>query len=495
MKSHTEWIKKRFDKLGWNEESKRQIYLEFTEFIKATGSLMFEGSFKRRVREVLNGEGAHEADVNTSRFETQIFGNNLISTYTGPRIVDKDQLMKLCDIDEDEWNVDVIDVSKHEVPRKNREVHIERGGEGESQYSVHDHGNMVVVPLFRVKIHAVRRVLKPCVLPELKKIEIKNKFKIQKPKVVGGVNTAVVLADAQMGFYRDMKTGKLVPLHDRRVFSVALDVIKTEQPEVVVLNGDFFDFADLSDKFISSSGFYHSIQPAIIEFAWWMSEIRKASPDSRMVYLAGNHEERLQLHIHRHSAFAHELKSVDRLDAYDVLSIPNLASFDELGIEWIGNYKQRSNFWLTDNFKITHGTMSSGKAGLAVKNIIRDSVISQLVGHGHKFEHAMKVIENGDRRREIEVWMLGTMCRVDGIVPSHTGFVNWQQGFGVIDFVPGDDKINPSVTPVIVNDGACLYGKSVIYGEDNSKQLAEDTGWDTLDISENSEIIDNLYFK
>ena len=104
-------------------------------------------------------------------------------------------------------------------------------------------------------------------------------------------------------------------------------------------------------------------------------------------------------------------------------------------------------------------------------------------------------VDDEGKRKEIEVNAFGTMCRVDGKVPSTKGFVNWQQGFGKLEHVPGHPEIPVAVTPIKVRDGVCIYENEVIHGGEDSRILAQDTDWPTLDISDLEEDVGYLYFK
>jgi len=494
-----DWIEDVFNKIGWDFESKGELYSMYNTFLEDTESLMSLDSYKRLVRRVYSIEvGETDEQGNLSSFSKKESGNNTIWTYTGPRILTEDQLIDALGVDRDEWHVDQIEAGKWETVRKNKEVHIERENGEYTQFSVQDHGDMLVVPLFRVSVRLTRKVLQPCKLPTFSKIEIKpskKKLKVLKTtKDSSSIKTALILADAQMGFSHDFRTGKLIPLHDRRVMSIALHIAEDRQPEYIIFNGDFFDFTELTDKFLNSPDYYNSLQPALIEFAWFVRELKAVSPNSKLVYIAGNHEERLNRHILRYSAFAYGLKSADRIDGPDLLSVENLVGFNELGIKYQGNYKEGSRFWLTDQLEVTHGKTASGKSGLTVKNMIREATHSQIVGHVHKFESAERVIDDGGVRREVAIHAFGTMCRVDGKVPSIGGLMNWQQGVGIVDYDDLNSLISPAVTPIKVTDGACIYEKKLVYGVEYSKMLAEDTDWPTFDLTDHMEVFDNSYF-
>ena len=64
----------------------------------------------------------------------------------------------------------------------------------------------------------------------------------------------VVLADPQIGFRKNHNTNELVPFHDRGVLDVALQITWQINPDTVVINGDWLDMSEWSDKFTREPG-------------------------------------------------------------------------------------------------------------------------------------------------------------------------------------------------------------------------------------------------
>ena len=477
-----EWINKQFSILGYTEDSKRKLYTMYEQFQKEADSSISLATYKRTIRKIYNRYiGKVDSDGNLSDYVSEEFnGNNRILSYKGPRILTTDQIIDVCDIDLDEWNIDKTIINKWEQGRRNKKTSLSWNN-GVMDGSVEDKGNIFIEPMFQVKVWLSRKVLQKCSLPEFKPLVVSNSHSVNKKNTSTKNNSctnALVLGDAQMGFVRDFKSGKLFPLHDRRVLSLAGLIIRKLQPDYLLLNGDFFDFTELTDKFLNTPEYYYSLQPAFLEFAWWMNSYKQDCPSMKMIYIAGNHENRLYKHILKYTSFAYGLKSIDKMEGYDILSIPNLAGFDSLGIEWINEYKTGSSYWIGD-VEITHGIKASGKSGSTVTNIINSATHSQIVGHTHKFEHAEKTINDCGKRKEISIWSFGTMGRVDGMIPSTYGFMNWQQGFGVLSYNPMYSL--HSIVPIRVNNGLCVYDNEVYVGGNPCGDIARDLDWNSLD--------------
>ena len=79
------------------------------------------------------------------------------------------------------------------------------------------------------------------------------------------------------------------------------------------------------------------------------------------------------------------------------------------------------------------------------------------------------------------------------MVPAHSGFVNWQQGFGIVDYDPDNSEIGVAIYPVKVNNGVSIYSSEILYGEDLSKQIAADTAWRSLDIFNIKRFLNIIY--
>ena len=81
------------------------------------------------------------------------------------------------------------------------------------------------------------------------------------PRVSDGWLTAIVLPDIQAGFYQD-RSGVLHSTHDEAAVDVALQIVASEDPDLVIIIGDGADFPELG-KYRLSPAFQRTTQPTV----------------------------------------------------------------------------------------------------------------------------------------------------------------------------------------------------------------------------------------
>lgn len=259
-----------------------------------------------------------------------------------------------------------------------------------------------------------------------------------KARATKGWQSWASLPDMQIGYYSD-SDGQLVPIHDEDAIAIALAVIRDLQPSVVVLVGDNADFASMS-RFRTTPAFASTTQATIDRCALLAQELRDAAPAARIVWLAGNHEERLSNYILDNAKAAFGLKRAS--DRWPVLSMPHLCHFDAFDIEYLEGYPA-NRFVLNDGLQFIHGDRTGPPGTVAAKYLHRTHR-STVFGHIHTHDEAEVTNEDG-----WQVWAgsAGCLCRVDGVVPStHSGNTSsgqpvvvhesWQQGFFVGEWKP-----------------------------------------------------------
>lgn len=270
---------------------------------------------------------------------------------------------------------------------------------------------------------------------------IKVPDRASKPKQATGFKTCVVVPDIQIGYYR-AQHGSLEPTHDEDAISVALGVIKHLKPELIVCVGDNLDLPEMG-KYLTYPSYAQTTQAAIDRATTFCAEMRAASPDARIVWLAGNHEERMPKHIAMNAVAAYGLRKGNAPDSWPVLSVPYLCRMDDFGVEYMPGYPA-ADVWINKKLRIIHGDRvnSSGVTATKYLNAEKTSVI---YGHIHRIETAYKTREDYDGPRTIMAASPGCLCRIDGAIPSTKGGVdldgrpierheNWQQGLGIVTF-------------------------------------------------------------
>lgn len=244
---------------------------------------------------------------------------------------------------------------------------------------------------------------------------------------------------------------------DAFALSVFLDVAKRTQPEYVVLNGDVFDFPNVS-RWSSNPNKLLQLQD---EIDWTRNNIlepvRKAAPDADITLVIGNHEFRLCRFLADCAPALASLRS---------LSFNNLFGLDELEINLVHNESllapaskdQKRAFmqnWRVydDCFVVTHGTACGATAG--AKELSKWQM-SGTSGHVHRPSFTSQPTLNNPHA----CWMVtGMMAEA----PAHgkefvQGANSWTTGFGFVTIDSGIVLQNQ----VLIKNGIAEFG-GVIY--------------------------------
>jgi len=276
----------------------------------------------------------------------------------------------------------------------------------------------------------------------------------------------VIVPDAQIGYYRG-RDGRLEPTHDEKAIEIMLSMVRDLRPASIVCVGDNLDFPTLS-KYITTPAYQQTMQAAIDRATTFCAQLRDASPSAKIIWLAGNHEERMPKYLLLNAAAAYGIRKGNMPNTWPVLTVPYLVRMDEFGVEYRPGYPA-SDFWINERLRVIHGDRikSSGSTANVYLNSEKTSVI---YGHIHRIETAFKTREDFDGARTTMAASPGCLARIDGAVPSHKGGVdldgrplvryeNWQQGVGVVTYeTTGQHKFLYEVTP-IYNGWAIYHNK------------------------------------
>lgn len=244
-----------------------------------------------------------------------------------------------------------------------------------------------------------------------------------------------VISDLQIGFLRDVQTEEMVPIHDPKAIEVALRVIADVQPEQIVYVGDFLDLPEMS-RWLQLAEFSRTTQPALDEGYRILARFEAAAGknDRRLPtqFVAGNHDRRLREYAQINAKAAFGLRPADTTpESWPDLSLPHLLRFDELGIEYVGEYPG-GEFWVTPTLVVRHNPES--------KDAYAASVIA---GHTHRIARSTYTRRTQTGPETHTLYEIGCLCSLDNYpdkrslmatrVPSNRGFVkNWAQGFAIV---------------------------------------------------------------
>lgn len=278
-----------------------------------------------------------------------------------------------------------------------------------------------------------------------------------------GWRKAVILPDAQIGFYKDA-SGKLQPTHDPKAIAVAMAIIEDVKPDVIVCVGDNLDLPEMG-KYRLSPAYQQTTQASIDAATMFCASMRAASPNAKIVWLAGNHEERMPRYLLDNAAAAFGIRKGNTPESWPVMSIPYLCRMDEFFVEYRPGYPA-SDFWINEKIRVIHGDRVKSNGSTAHLYLSREKT-SVIYGHIHRIETAYKTREDYDGPRTILAASPGTLARIDGAVPSTKGGVDldgrplvrhedWQQGVGIVNFQTSEPH-RFSYETVHIYDGWAVY--------------------------------------
>lgn len=239
----------------------------------------------------------------------------------------------------------------------------------------------------------------------------------------------VAFGDMQAG-YREFNTQEgpeKVPMHDERAMAVARYIMRDLMPDTIVNLGDTVDLASLSRFKADSNHFQNELGPAFQRVHDYYAELRADNPDARIVEVSSNHNQRLVDYTLKNFPQAYSLHRPGE-DDYPVLSYPYLANFKHLDVEWYGGYPAGQYVHDEGGMPIVyrHGTETGTKSATAASKVRNNNYENHTVqGHAHESSEAWRTLRSG---RKMGSFVVGALCRVDGVVPSyHSGVDDFNQ--------------------------------------------------------------------
>jgi len=225
------------------------------------------------------------------------------------------------------------------------------------------------------------------------------------------LETAIVLADMQ------------IPFQATPAIEGVLHYIYDEQPDMVVLLGDILDFPQLTTKFLRTRTDPNLLLEDIDTARGYIKHIETLAPEARIIYVAGNHEERLRKYVLECAPAFEALIGTGK-----ALDLPTMLDCKKL--EYYGPYSEP---FIYNSFVFKHGDRTTTYAAAAE---LRAEGTSGMSGHTHRSQMA----SHTDRSGAHAWYSVGCLCNVSGsdMPPGYRGgehvLRDQQQGFAVIRF-------------------------------------------------------------
>lgn len=241
---------------------------------------------------------------------------------------------------------------------------------------------------------------------------------------------------------------------DDEAIACALHLSRRVKPEIVILLGDHVDFYALS-RFDKDPRRLLNLQEDLDAGHAFVKKVRRAHPNARIIYLEGNHENRLQRWLHgtapQATALKERLAKGRRGSRRQLLSLPYLLGLGELGVQYVdGGSKSLGGI----TFK--HGNLVRSEAGATAMAEMKKEGTSGCSGHTHRIGHASKT----NRAGVFGWWESGCLC---GLTPDYmAGQVpDWQHGMTYGAFASGRSGRFYMTTAHIIA-GKTMHGDKVV---------------------------------
>ncbi len=235
------------------------------------------------------------------------------------------------------------------------------------------------------------------------------------------------------------------PFQDQRALREVELFLGEFQPDILIYNGDIGDFYQIS-TFDKNPGRADGLQTDLNSVAGMFTRHGILLPNTRKIFVPGNHEFRLQRFL---------WGNAPALASLDCLTVEGLFKLKENGIE-ITEYEEGVLF--NKVLWVTHGDMVRAHSGFTAKGMSDKHGGSGIMAHTHRLGSYYK----RDRFGTFGWWEGGCLCDLE---PDYISHPNWQQGFTIFHFI----KDRFWVEPVPIINRKFLYAGK-LYGSGGKKR-------------------------
>lgn len=239
------------------------------------------------------------------------------------------------------------------------------------------------------------RPLNPFKLPESDEVKFE-------PYIIKGVSKLGILSDIH------------IPYHSIEALTAALNFLKKEKVDGILLDGDLIDFYGLS-RFMKDPR-KRSVSYELKAVNEFLDSLQKNFPNAKIIYKIGNHDIRYE-HFLMHKA--PELLGIAEFE------FKNLLKLDSRGIELVGDKK----IMKANKLNIIHGHEFGGSVFSPVniaRGLFLKGKVSAIQGHNHQSSEHTEPNMDGDITT---TWSLGCLCELH---PEYLPINRWSHGFAVV---------------------------------------------------------------
>ena len=211
-----------------------------------------------------------------------------------------------------------------------------------------------------------------------------------------------------------------VPFHDKKALKLLERFLRDQKPDVFVINGDFLDMWEIS-QFDRQPKVGKTIQEEIKEGKKILNRFRAILPNTKIIYVEGNHEFRLRKYL---------IKAAPQLYGFPGLSVTDFLDLKKLNITYKAIQEGATRFsdsWVRmGDLYVGHWNKVNKHAGYTAKSLLDEKGVSLVQGHTHKYGVSSRRYVDGKMLVGVENFCL---CRLD---PHYVNKPSWSQGFSVV---------------------------------------------------------------
>jgi len=226
------------------------------------------------------------------------------------------------------------------------------------------------------------------------------------------------------------------PYVDMELHKKSLDLIKENQPNRIIVNGDLVDFPTVGRHRQTTTRCTATASECIQRGGEILTDLRAAAPeDCQIDLIPGNHDAWLNNYLLGQAGALYELTAYD--GKAPVWSFENLFRLKEIGVNLVGEPDTwpHSYIALTDHLVVHHGDVARKGAGASPLSSMAGKDFAEVHGHTHRQSLVGRTLwlANGETRI-YQGGECGAMCQMEqGGFPTYTRHPDWQPGFMTIE--------------------------------------------------------------
>ena len=222
-------------------------------------------------------------------------------------------------------------------------------------------------------------------------------------------------------------TDEHFPFQDERARSIALDIVRDFQPDVLISGSDGVDFYALS-KFSKNPKRISSLQEDINAWKAGQREWKEATPEANRFFLKGNHEDRLRKWLWDHP----------EAESLDALKLSSLLGLEELGVKFVDDENGNWEYTFGGTLVVRHGDLVRKGSGMSARAELDKErfSISILTGHTHRGGSIFARTRQG----VVQAHECFCLC---GLEPEYMRHPDWQQGIVLAEVHEGSVTVEP----------------------------------------------------